>query len=165
MKALAGGVLVFVAAVVVQAIVWRWRRPRGEYGWLVALYVAVLAAAAVAAYATGIFGGGLLPYANFTVLYLSLVAAYAVSYSAIQADSPTMTMLLEIDAAGRAGIEKRELLARLTDDALVAPRLDDLIGGDLAAVHAGRYVIRPRGAGIARTYIAFRKLMRMEKGG
>lgn len=166
MRALIAAPLVFLGALLVQVVVWRWRAPVGQYSGLVALHVTVLAAATAVFYVTShVLPATAFDYLNFAMLYLALVAAFAITYSAIQADSPTMTILLAIEAAGSTGIAQQELLSRLTDEMLVVPRINDLVAGGLAALRQERYVIGPRGMLLARTYISCRTLMRLEKGG
>lgn len=106
-----------------------------------------------------------LDYLNFVMLYAALALAYFVTYSAIQADSPTMTILLRLGEAGGSGLTRERLSAELTDDVLVTPRLDDLVVGSLVQRHGERYVISPRGRVLARTYVWYRRLLTMEKGG
>lgn len=170
MSALLAALLAFGCAFLVQVVAWRVWRPHGGYMALLVIYLGVLAAALALWTAPDMPAATLFPQsplglANFMGLYLSLLLAYAVTYSAVQADSPTMTILLEIERRGSQGASESELLAVLTDAALVEPRLEDLVAGGLARAREGRYVIAPRGALIARTYMEFRRLMKMEKGG
>ena len=109
-----------------------------------------------------LFSGG---FATFALLYVGLVAAFGTTYSAVQADSPTMSVLLAIEATGGRGLGLAELLDRFTDRVLVHPRLDDLVRGGLARLRDGRYVIAPRGVLFARTFVLFRRLLGFGRGG
>lgn len=172
MRSMVGAIALFAIALGLHIVIWRRRRPAGEYTWLVTLYLgalAVWAAVLGAAHVAAIGWIAIAPWSTFesvnlVVLYLALVAAFAVTYSAIQADSPTMTILLEIEAA-EGGVTRDELRHRLTDEMLVLPRLSDLVRGRLVVLRAGRYVAATRGRAVARLYILFRALMRMERGG
>ena len=163
----------FSSALLVQLLVWRVRRPKRQYLSLVALYLGMLpiAVAVVHLVALGepsvvrLLPGSVFEHANAAMLYLALTVSFGVTYSAIQADSPTMMVLLRLDLGGPAGLTKEELLSRLTNDVLVASRLDDLVAGNLISLRDGRYVIGSRGDLIARACIGFRRLMRMERGG
>jgi hypothetical protein len=104
-------------------------------------------------------------YVNFIVLYAALAIAWVVTYPPIQADSPSMTIVLDVDRAGPLGRSRAELLEHLDDAALILPRLEDLVTLGLVDTRQGRYVLRPAGAKIARFNLAFRALMKMEKGG
>lgn len=140
---------------------------------LSALALAALALSLGSFYAIQAMGSGLarflpvaaLDYWNFATLYTALMLAYMITYSAVQADSPTMAILLRIARSGLQGLTFEEMVAELNDQVLVVPRLDDLVRGNLVRLHSDRYVIRPQGACLAKIYIFYRALLRMEKGG
>ena len=104
-------------------------------------------------------------YWNFLMLYVALTLAYMITYSAVQADSPSMSILLMIDQAGGRGATAPELRSALNDQVLVVPRLNDLLVGRLAVLEKGRYTVTPNGSFLAGIYIAYRALLKMEKGG
>lgn len=173
MRSLVAALGAFSLLLVVQVVVWRFRRRSGHYVALLALalfvFAAVLAGIAIL-HATAFPAARLLPatplaYWNFAMLYGVLVLAYMITYSAVQADSPTMAVLLRIEEAAPRGLSRDELIARLGDDVLIVPRVRDLVASGLAVLERGRYVISGRGSLLARTYMAYRALLRMEKGG
>lgn len=173
MRSLGAALGAFAILLALQLVIWRLRRGGGHYVALLVLALLVLVAAFAgigALRATGVQVARLLPATpladwNFFLLYGALILAYMITYSAVQADSPTMAILLLIEAAGLRGLSRDELITRLGDDVLIVPRVRDLITSGLAALERGRYVIRGRGSRLARVYIAYRALLRMEKGG
>lgn len=172
MRPIAAALLALVLLVATQLVVWRLRRP-GHYTALsvLSLIVLLVSLAAIRLLQTGPLGpvpflpATGLDYWNFLMLHGAVTVAYMVTYSAVQADSPTMLMLLLIEAAGSKGATAPELMGALTDDVLINPRLDDLLIGRLASLHGGRYVITSNGSVLARIYIAYRALLKMGKGG
>lgn len=173
MSALAAAPALFLFAFAAQVVIWRRRRPRAQYAGLLRLYLGALAVATaglvVARLARLEAARGLplepLDYATFVQFYVALVLAFGTTYSAVQADSPTMSILLAVAAAGGRGLGLAELLDRFPDRVLVVPRLDDLVAGGLARLRDGRYVIGPRGVLLARTFVVFRRVLGMERGG
>lgn len=169
MSALLTAVAAFLAFAIVHVVVWRLRRPRAEYATLGVLWLAVLVAALVAVHRVLLQAN--LPslagvdYVNVVMLYTALALPYVTTYSAVQADSPAMSVLLQIDGAGRAGVTRDELRQELNDGRLVIPRLEDLFRAGLARREGERCVIGPRGALMAGVHTWFRALLRMEKGG
>ena len=163
----------FLLAFAAQAVIWRRRRPRAQYTGLLGLYLGafvlvtagLVAARLACAEAARALPQAPLDYATFALLYVGLVLAFGTTYSAVQADSPTMSVLLAIEATGGRGLGLAELLDRFTDRVLVVPRLDDLVLGGLARLRDGRYVIAPRGVLFARTFVLFRRLLGFERGG
>ena len=163
----------FLLAFAAQAVIWRRRRPRAQYTGLLGLYLGafvlvtagLVAARLACAEAARALPQAPLDYATFALLYVGLVLAFGTTYSAVQADSPTMSVLLAVEATGGRGLGLAELLDRFTDRVLVVPRLDDLVAGGLARLRDGRYVIAPRGVLFARTFVLFRRLLGFERGG
>lgn len=163
----------FLLAFAAQAVIWRRRRPRAQYTGLLGLYLGafvlvtagLVAARLACAEAARALPQAPLDYATFALLYVGLVLAFGTTYSAVQADSPTMSVLLAVEATGGRGLGLAELLDRFTDRVLVVPRLDDLVLGGLARLRDGRYVIAPRGVLFARTFVLFRRLLGFERGG
>jgi hypothetical protein len=172
MRPIGGALLAFAFLIVAQLVVWRVRRA-GHYTALsvLSLLALMLSVATFQALQT-VTAGALrfLPqsawdYWNFMMLYVALTLAYMITYSAVQADSPSMSILLLIEQAGARGVTATELMSTLNDQVLVVPRLNDLLVGRLALAESGRYTVTPSGSFLARIYIAYRALLKMEKGG
>jgi hypothetical protein len=167
MRPIGGALLAFAFLIVAQLVVWRVRRA-GHYTALSVLSLLVLILS-VAGF-QGLGALRFLPqsawdYWYFVMLYGAITLAYMITYSAVQADSPSMSILLLIDRAGGRGVTATELMSTLNDEVLVVPRLNDLLVGRLAILETGRYVVTPSGSFLARIYIAYRALLKMEKGG
>jgi hypothetical protein len=101
---------------------------------------------------------------SFIMLYTALAVSYVTTYSAVQADSPSLTMLLKIEEGGSRGLARDELEAHLNDEVIIIPRLNDLVTGKLVIYDNRRYIIGPRGSMLAKSHILYRRLLRMEKG-
>jgi hypothetical protein len=173
MRFVAPGLFAFALLIAAHIVVWRIRRPAGQYVALAILAVGVLAVTLAAPrIAAGALGAALdwlprspLEHVTAIGLYASLVLSYVTTYSAVQADSPTMTILLDIERSGAAGCTRDELRARLDDRVLVVPRLDDLVAGRLVRLEHGRYVVTSGGIAMSAPHVAFRRWLKMEKGG
>lgn len=173
MRSLASSLVVFFLLLLSQLVVWRIRKPAGHYTLLSILSLAVLIFSLGSFYGIQSMISGsarflpvtALDFWNFVMLYAALTLSYMITYSAVQADSPIMTILLWIQQSGSEGLTREEMLAELNDQILVIPRLEDLVVGKLVMVRRGRYVIGPRGAFLAKIYISYRALLKMERGG
>lgn len=162
--------LALVALLLVQVVVWRLVPGVRQYVALPVLIVLVLIGSLAVFWTFGRTASAVVPASPFEVvnvvlLYGALAMAYFVTYPAIQADSPSMTVLLIIERAGAAGLSREELDRALGDDVLVLPRLDDLVAGHVVSVRGDRYVVGAGGAALARLHLGYRALLRMEKGG
>lgn len=173
MRGLFWALVAFSLLFLSQLVVWRIWRPTKQYAALVILSICVLLAFVGGSHVLQFVIAGsakflpvsALDYFNFVMLYTGLVLAYFASYPPIQAVSPSMAILLQIERAGPGGLALKELMDRLNDQVLIKPRLDDLVNGNVITCRDGRYVIGPRGALLAKTYIVFRAVLKMEKGG
>lgn len=173
MRSILVAVVALVILIAVQVVVWRLRTKGGHYLALSGLALAVLVGSLVTVAALGSVDPPPVPFVpqtilevwNFVMLYAAMALCYMITYSAVQADSPTMAILLLIEGAGGRGRSRDELLAELDDAVLVVPRLNDLIIGDLVELQGGRYHISRRGSLLARIYMGYRSLLAMEKGG
>lgn len=168
MTALITALLAFGAFGVAHVILWRLRRPATQYAGLVKLCLAVLVVALVSLSALSRVVGAVvtpLDYLNVVILYAALALPYFTTYSAVQADSPAMAILLRIEEAGARGLTREEMVEQLDDDILVLPRLRDLVEANLVAFDGSRYRIGAPGTLMAKTHLRYRALLRMEKGG
>lgn len=163
-----GGAL-FLFAFLSHLSLWRIRVPRRHIASLLRLFAAVLLAGVI------VFrwlppGAALLgtppprspaDVIHVSVLFVALGLAWIITYTALQADSPSLTMLLLIAAAGPAGLPRGALESRLTDEILVRPRLEDLLRDRMVALDGERYALTPQGRRYAALFAAYRRTMRL----
>lgn len=105
-------------------------------------------------------------YLQLIILFISLTMAYITTYSALEVDSPSLVMVMNIAKAGSDGLEKISFDQKLRDDMLVVPRIRDLVTGGMAYLDKGRYRLTSKGVLISRIFRAYRKLLNRDgKGG
>lgn len=172
MTAIFYGLLFFCCAFCLHLVIWRAALPkRHTDALLVIFFLSLVCGAAIlkmrqGAIITGIPAlEGLFAYLRLCLFYISLALAYIISYSAIEADSPSLTITLKIAAAGKNGLEKSEIDSLLTDEVLLFPRLDDLVRDGLAVLDSDRYRLTSKGKRFIGIFIFFRKLLGAAKGG
>jgi hypothetical protein len=100
-----------------------------------------------------------------SLLFLSCTFAYMITYSAIEVDSPSLLMTLAIARAGPDGMDEKEFETRMTDDVLTRPRLQDLVTDHMILFDGQRYVLTRKGFIIARIFVVYRRILKLEKGG
>lgn len=155
-----GGVL--VGATLLHLLLWRLRLPRRQTRALLLIYFGVLALA------LGIRAVGpvnLAQDAQISLLVISFTLAYIITYSAVEADSPTLVMIRAIAAAGANGLAEHEFRERLSDAVLVQPRYDDLVRDGMATRDGDTYRITPKGARFVGVLTWYRRLLGGDKGG
>lgn len=172
MKTLFWGNLVFFSFFAAHVAVWKIRLPARQTKTLLLILFAGLASS-LAAFAA--FPGLALlsvpvprGYAELTAVGLyvtSFILAYMITYSAVEADSPTLVMMKAIAEAGAAGITREDFFSAMNDSVLVEPRLRDLLTDKMAVLSSGKYVLTRKGRLFASIFTAYRALLGLGKGG
>ena len=76
--------------------------------------------------------------------------ANMITYSAVEADSPSLVIVLTLEKAGTRGLTEDELLALASDKVLIDPRLADLLTDKMAVLENNRYSLTGKGRFMAR---------------
>lgn len=167
------GFLIFLAGLAVHFVVWKiWLPRRQAKAILQILLSATAAALPVLALCQYQFDcelwfpprGGW-DYVHILLLDIVLALAYLNTYPGIEADSPTLVMMLTVDRAGPQGLAQEYFSEAMNDDLLVKPRINDLVLDRMAYVREGRYYPTRKGRVLATLFAVYRKLIKASKGG
>jgi hypothetical protein len=158
---------------IVQVIFWRIKRPKRHVRAILVIFCVVFLAGIVGNELVSVYmgqsnGGMQLSKEKFLMLvivYVSGMLAYGITYTAIEADSPTMQILDEVAKAGDSGMHLGDLEARMTDEMLLYPRLADLVRDKMAVYDAGYYKITRKGHTLETIFRIQRNVFRLPKGG
>lgn len=157
------------AAFGLHVLLWRICLPRKHTDTLLFIFFSVLASGIFVIEFFGVLPlgaeGSVFDYLRLVLFYISVALAYIISYSALEADSPSLLMTLAIHAAVAQGLEKSKLFHTMTDAVLIRPRLDDLVRDGLAVSEQGKYRLTGKGRSFVRIFISFRTLLGAPKGG
>ncbi|MDP2923151.1 MAG: hypothetical protein Q8O30_05455 [Candidatus Omnitrophota bacterium] len=104
-------------------------------------------------------------YLDFLILYGSLILAYIATYSAIEVDSPSLVIILNIAKAGPNGLDRIMLHNIMNDENLVMPRIKDLVNDKMVYFDNDRYKLSPKGILMAKVFALFRKILNAPMGG
>lgn len=164
----------FLLAFLLHLAVWRIRLPKRQTKTLLIIMFSVLGAALVM---LKFFGAGLAArygwpvpvtvgdYLHLTLLNVSLILSYMITYSALEADSPSLVIALTVAGAGAEGMTEDDFRNFVNDDRLVKPRIKDLVLDKMAYLENGRYRLTFKGLMLARLFILYRNLLGRGKGG
>jgi hypothetical protein len=115
----------------VHLIWWRMALPRKQRAALLALFlIGGLVLAPVVGFLLGLFGFAplsLIQWLNVALAVVAFALAYVVTYSALEADSPTLSLVRHIAAAGRGGLAEVELGEFMASRPFVGARLTALV--------------------------------------
>lgn len=150
---------------------WRIHLPRRQTRAIVLLTLATDAASLLfLAWQQGTLAGAEgapppLVYLHMALFMFALLCSYVITYSALEADSPTLVMVKMLYDARPEGLEKQRFLGMLNDDVLVLPRVRDLERDHMAKVVDGRYVLTQKGRLMARGFNLFARVLGIGLGG
>lgn len=161
MRLLAVAVVVFAAAFLCNLALWRIRAPRRQIKALLRLYFGALAAALLLGWAMNQPALRFSPAETVHLLlfYTSLTLGYIITCQAVQVDSPSLVIVLDIAAAGPGGLGRDQLLAQASDEILVRPRLNDLVRDEVVEFDGTTYRMRRRGGRFLAVIVGWRRLM------
>lgn len=163
----------FFIAFFIHLLYWRFHLPRNQTRTLIVIFLCILA---IGLFVFRRFLGkidilgisapaNIYEYLYLVFLFLCLTAAYIITYSAIEADSPSLAIVMRIAKTGSKGLKHETLLLNMTDDFLVKPRLEDLVESKMTCLDRGKYKITCRGALFINIFIFYRNLLKKNRGG
>jgi hypothetical protein len=152
MGVLVWGSALFLAGLLTHLLVWRLRKPRSPMKALMLIFLGVITAGlAVLRCDDGIIRSANLATLDSTAAYVhtllfsvSMSLAYINSYTLLEWDSPTLTIVMAIAKAGKAGATKAELLGLADRLLLIESRIESLIQDKTIVEKDGRYMVSPR---------------------
>lgn len=136
--------IVFLLGVLfaVHLLWWRIALPRRQRAVLLGLFlIGGLALAPIVALLLGWLGFGALSFVQWLNVGLAVVAfalAYVVTYSALEADSPTLSLIRHIASAGADGVREEELREFMASRPFVGARLSALVEEGMVHEREGR---------------------------
>jgi hypothetical protein len=161
MNVLIGGAGSFAVALLVHLVWWRIRVPCRQWRALILVFGVVAAAGAAVLAGGGAARLGLsAPRLVLTAfVFGGLALSYAILFSAIEADSPTLTMIGLVRRHGRSGIDEGKLRRMMTERSFVRARLDRMLQDGLAVEEGGRLQATRGGLRFTSVILSYRRLI------
>jgi len=165
--------LTFAATVCLHVVVWRIRRPIDYAAWVPSLLAIFLigggAAAAVLAITLKLPGDELVgaPIVQWCAVMLlqgSIGLGYTVYYTLLLLGSPSLELLKQL-ARSPEGRRLDEIDLPLTSDALLGPRIANLLESGLIAIESGRLRLAPKGRRLTSCALIYRRTIGLPDGG
>lgn len=167
------GVGLLFLAFVLHVFIWRLRIPDRQGKAILIVFAATLVAAILAVVWLspsegdwwGRLMGQFMKSVNWITLYIICTLAYLISFTAIEADSPSLVMVEMIREAGERGIAPETLRNSIAKDNLVVPRISDLVRDKMVVNEHDRLFLTPKGKLLSQLFKHQRRLFRMGPGG
>ncbi|MEZ6186031.1 MAG: hypothetical protein R3F62_13600 [Planctomycetota bacterium] len=97
--------------------------------------------------------------------HVAFSLGYAVTYTALEEDSPTLCFLLYVARRGEAGCTPAEARAFLLQGSFLSKRLESATAGGLLDERDGRLHLTPQGARLARGFLLAQRVLGLPLGG
>jgi hypothetical protein len=166
------GLFIFIIGLSLHFLVWKVHLPKRQVKTFLQIFFLVLFFFLLGLIWAGkvfpsssILPHGIWELVHISVLTISIILAYMMSYPGIEGDSPSLVIVIAISNAGPEGLEKTILKQNLNDDLLVRPRVRDLLLDKMAYSKGGKYFLTTKGKVMARIFIFYRNLLYLPKGG
>ncbi len=162
MTILLAGLGLFLAAFLLHLFVWRVRLPRRPRLSLALIFGGMLVASmAVPLCRPTIVGPSPLDLSAWlfaAVLYGSLFLAYLALFAGLEGDSPTVSIVIIIQAAGSAGVEADKVRRAFPGEHFIRSRVGHLLDDGMVNLKNGVYIITPKGKRFVDFYAFYRRL-------
>jgi predicted permease len=151
----------FVIAFVVHLIWWRLKVPRRQSLTLLALFLTIATGGFAMIYVTDLFAGELpVPRLLLAILLLgSFCIVYLILFSALEADSPTLTLIRLIADAGLPGIHGDELMRAMERHSYVQIRIDQMIADGMAVETPTGLRLASQGLWLSSIVLLYRRML------
>ncbi len=164
---------IVLLAFTIHILIWKIRIPYRQTRAIVSIFLGMLAfplgAAFLLARAYPVLQSHLpadiFQYCHIALFVISILFAYIITYTALEADSPTLVMVRKILEAGPGGLDKDSFNKSMTADLLVVPRCKDLLRDKMAYLDGDRYKLTTKGKLLANLFIHYRRLIGAGIGG
>lgn len=158
----------FVSAFFLHLVVWRIRPPKRQLRALFLGFVCFFPIGLVLLGAADLWSERLLKSpatAVVALLYFSLTITYVITYTALEGDSPTLSLMRWVGNKPQ-GVSHKEIHSFITSRPFIQARLRALEVDELAEVRDGTVFIKGRPSVFFRIVLAWRTLYgSMERGG
>lgn len=147
---------------VIHVALWRFRLPRNQTRALLFLFTLVLGVWLIFL-APRL---GLVETLQVMTLSIPLFLCYVITYSAIEGDSPTLSLMKHLDERRHTGLHKDEVFLFFLARPFLQARIDALVKSGLIKLEGERFVIAKKPSLSFKVVLEFRKLFGpISKGG
>ncbi|CCQ89720.1 membrane hypothetical protein [Nitrospina gracilis 3/211] len=172
MQVLVWGLALLILALALHLIIWKIRLPQRQTKVLLQIFFGTLVLGSAVLWTNpeaSLFGVTAptrwAQFLHIALMFTAFTLAYMITYSGLEADSPSLVMVQAVAEAGKPGLPVETFFERMNDDVLVKPRLRDLLTDKMAVLEDGRYRLTPKGRLMARLFVVYRSLFKAGKGG
>ncbi len=158
-------VTVWLSGFVIHLTLWRWRLPAAQLRALLAIFLSVFVAACLLLI-SGVLsldfspeGGKLVGFLYFAMSYWAASLCYVITYSAMEGDSPTLSLTRHLHRKGAAGISHEEVEEFFRQRPFVGARVKALVTDNIFMEESGGYRLASGRYLFFRLILAYRRVV------
>ena len=159
----------FGAAFLIHWLVWHVRLPRRQTLVLLILFLSALPASLLLGNCvpswSAYWPAGVWEWLHVATFHVALALAYIVIYSALEENSPSLTIVAFVLEGGDKGRSLEEVRSVINNDLILQSRLQAMVRDGLAANHDGVLRLTAKGRVWATVFSRSRAVLSMQKGG
>ncbi len=164
------GLTLFTIAFILHFIVWKIRLPRNQKTALLKLFIFVLVLGLVSIGLGSYFNSEtfffapthLAEYFHIGLFFIALLFLYISIYTVIEADSPSLKMIVKIYESGIDGLAKEDLVKNFKGERFVRSRLNHLVKDGMLSLDEEHYYLRSKGQKFLHICFYWRKILGMK---
>ena len=151
-------------AFVLHLTLWRWRLPKAQLKALLVIFAVVWAIAALLVVTDfvgfGSFAAGwLIGFLYFCLIYWSTAFCYVITYSAMEGDSPTLSLTRHLHRRGGEGVSHDEIEDFFRQRPFVGARVKALVTDNVFIEEEGGYRLSPGSYVFFRVILGYRRVV------
>lgn len=156
----------FLSSMLLHVIIWRFFKPRRLVRalFIVLLFIPALAVFSIIFFLSNALGLLTSDWLGVLLMHLVLTSAYIISYPAIQAKCPSLTMLLLIEDSAGHGSTVEDISLAFSDESLREARLNDLVDDSMIVCRGDEYYMTLKGGLHLWPLIILRRLLGLPTG-
>lgn len=155
----------FVLALAVHVLWWRWRLPRHHTAALLLVFALPPAVAGAGwLFSAPTFGLTPADLPGLGLFYLGAAGCYLITYAGVEETSPSLVIIRALEQAGLRGCSREELAAHVTEERFVLPRIAALKRDRLVAGDAAGGTLTPAGRRVARLATVLARIFNVHEG-
>jgi hypothetical protein len=138
---------------------WRVCLPKAQLKTLLMIFLSVWVAAVVALYLSETTFFGVLGFLYFSLIYWSAALCYVITYSAMEGDSPTLSLTRHLHRRGEKGVSHEEIEDFFRQRPFVGARVKALVTDDIFVEEEGGYRLSPGSYLFFRVILGYRRVV------
>lgn len=152
-------VALIAAALSIHVVLWRVRLPESQLRTLLLIFL-VLWLAVSAYWGLGeLKEVGLLDFLYFTLIYWSAALCYVITYSAMEGDSPTLSLTRHLHRKGEDGVSHEEVEEFFRQRPFVGARVKALVTDNIFVEEEDGYRLSPGRYLFFRVILGYRRIV------